>query len=171
MEPNTLADFPAYRIYQPYEGRKFRHGEVIAIPFESQRHGTLYHFFTLGTVAGYAIQNGEDPFPAVEDAKARGHDLYWVNANAVCLSARPIAKEHVPGFKFGDIIILQGHRFRLDPAANNNVKLVELVPVILRNDGGRWHSWIGTSDGKTALFSTGGHKTEKEAREALAPHL
>ncbi|WLJ71219.1 hypothetical protein [Sphingomonas phage Birtae] len=130
----TIADFPAYRIYQPYVGRKFRHGEKIAIPFQSARHGTLYHFFTLGTVAGYAVQNGECPIEAVkraEDHNAKAakydqHRLYWANANAVCIHNGPHTKEEVPGFEFGQTIILQGHEFRLDKAPNNNVELTPL---------------------------------------------
>jgi len=128
----TIADFPAYRIYKPYDGRKFKHGDVIALPFESRSHGTLYHFFTLGTIAGYAIQNGEDPIEAIDRCKRQmvedkyaGHKLYWANANAVCIHNGPVVKKEVPGFNFGDTIILQGKVFTLQPDHNNNVKLVE----------------------------------------------
>ena len=127
----TIADFPAYRIYKAYEGRKFKHGDRIAIPFQTRSHGTLYHFFTLGTVAGYAIQNGECPIEAVARTEARNaaspydkHKLYWVNANAVCLHNGPYTKEEVPGFEFGDTIILQGHTFTLAPDHNDNCKLI-----------------------------------------------
>lgn len=126
---NTIADFPAYRIYQPYVGRKFRHGEKIAIPFKTMRGDTLYHFFTLGTVEGYAIQNGECPHEALarhEKFAAElkdGRERYWASANAVCIHNGPVTKEEVPGFNFGDEIILQGHRFTLEKAPNNNCKL------------------------------------------------
>lgn len=122
----TIFDCPGYRIYRPYEGRKFRHGDKIAIPFQSSRYGTLYHFFTLGTVAGYAIERGEDPFPEVERAQANGHKLYWANANSVIISNPPQAKTETPGFNWGDELILQGHRFRLAPAPNNNCELIPL---------------------------------------------
>lgn len=63
MITETIADFPAYRIYKAYQGRKFKHGDVIAIPFVSKFRGdTIWHMFTLGTVAGYAIERGEDYF-------------------------------------------------------------------------------------------------------------
>lgn len=126
----TIADFPAYRIYQPYAGRKFKHGDKIALPIESRSHGVLWHFFTLGTVAGYAIQNGEDPVEAIEDCKRRmvedrhaGHKLYWANANAVCIHNGPKTKDEVPGFNWGDTIILQGRTFTLEKAPNNNCAL------------------------------------------------
>lgn len=122
----TLFDCPGYRIYRPYEGRKFRHGETIAIPYQSARHGILYTFYTLGTVAGYAIQNGEDPFPAVARSEERGEKLYWANQNAVTISNPPQAKMEAPGFNLGGEIILQGHRFRIERAPNQNITLVPL---------------------------------------------
>lgn len=129
----TIADYPAYRIYEPYQGRKFRHGEKIAIPFQSRNHGTLYHFFTLGTVAGYAVERGDDPIAEVERCKRqmiedphRGHKLYWVSANAVCISNQVTPKEDVPGFNYGDEIILEGHRFQLAKAPNDNCSLIPL---------------------------------------------
>jgi hypothetical protein len=129
----TIADYPAYRIYKPYAGRKFKDGDKIAIPFKSARYGKLYHFFTLGTVAGYAIRNGDDPIEAIERCKRNmvehphnGHKLYWANANSVTIHNGPYTKEEVPGFEFGDEIILQGKRFRLEPDHNDNCKLVEV---------------------------------------------
>lgn len=129
---NTIADFPAYRIYKAYDGRKFRHGERIALPFESARYGTQWHFFTLGSVEGYAIQNGECPHEALarhlkfaEELKD-GRERFWANANAVCIHNGPKTKEEVPGFAWGDVITFQGRNFRLDKAPNSNVKLVEV---------------------------------------------
>lgn len=128
----TIADFPAYRIYQAYEGRKFKHGDKIALPFETRSHGTLWHFFRLGTVAGYAIERGEDPIAEIDRVQIHNaankydqHKLYWANACAVVLHNGPVTKEEVPGFNFGDTIILQGKVFKLEPDHNDNVKLVE----------------------------------------------
>lgn len=131
----TIADFPAYRIYKAYDGRKFKHGDKIAIPFETRSHGTLYRFFTLGTVAGYAVQNGECPIDRVAKVEARNaaspkydqHKLYWANADSVCLHNGPVVKAEVPGFNFGDVIILQGHSFTLAKAPNDNVSLIPVV--------------------------------------------
>jgi hypothetical protein len=41
------------------------------------------------------------------------------------------------------------------------------IIVVVRNSGGRWHSWFGERDGSRALFNTGGHATEEEARAAV----
>lgn len=125
----TIADFPAYRIYKAYDGRKFSHGETIAIPFNTRSHGVLYRFFTLGSVEGYAIKNGECPHAALARHLANaekfgdGRERYWAGANAVCISNMKEAKREVPGFEFGDEIIFQGHRFTLEKAPNDNCKL------------------------------------------------
>lgn len=133
---DIIADYPAYLIYKPYAGRKFKHGEVIAIPYESQSHGTLYTFYTLGTVAGYALRNGEDPIEAVERCKRdmiekpyAGHKLYWANQNSVCIHNGPYTKEEVPGFNIGDNIILQGRAFQIVRAPNQNINLVKMGEV------------------------------------------
>lgn len=128
----TIADFPAYRIYKPYQGRKFKHGDVIAIPFVSKFRGdTIWRMFTLGTVAGYAIERGEDPEVEIARCKRQmiedphaGHKLHWANPNSVCIHNGPIVKEQYPGFEFGDKIILQGKVFTLELTHNDNCKLV-----------------------------------------------
>ena len=132
----TIADYPAYRIYKPYAGRKFKHGDVIALPWQSASHGMQWHFYTLGTVAGYAMSNGECPLEAVARAEAYNaaapkwdqHQLYWVNANPVTLTAQRQAKREVPGFEFGQTIVLQGHLFTLQPANNQNCALLPVPP-------------------------------------------
>lgn len=43
---------------------------------------------TVGTIAGYAIQNGEDPEAAIERSKGFGHSLApWTNQESSVLSA------------------------------------------------------------------------------------
>jgi hypothetical protein len=128
----TIADFPAYRIYKAYDGRKFKHGDVIAVPYDSRSHGQLYRFYTLGTVEGYAIANGECPIEALKrhyEMAAKfpyhGHNRYWANQNNVCIHNGPVVKVEVPGFELGQQIILQGKIFTIEAAPNGNIKLVE----------------------------------------------
>ena len=130
MSNETIADFPAYRIYSPYAGRKFKHGDVIAVPYETRSHGTLFAFYTLGTVEGYAIANGECPHEALERHEANaakfcdGRKAYWANQNSVCIHNGPIAKIEVPGFNISDTITLQGRKFSIRSAPNNNIELI-----------------------------------------------
>lgn len=131
MMTDTIADFPTYRIYKAYQGRKFKHGDVIAIPFMSYHGGMFWHMFKLGTVAGYAIERGEDPEVELDRVRRQmvedpstGHKLHWANAMPVCIHNGPIVKEQYPGFEFGDKIILQGKVFMLELTHNYNCKLV-----------------------------------------------
>lgn len=122
----TIIDtFPAYTIVAG--DNTFSAGEEFAIGYDTPRHGRLYSFYTLGSVADYAAKYGDDVEAAVADAKARGHKLYWANPQATSITAHRQAHKTVRGINFGDTIIFNGIAFRVEPASNNNVKLVELA--------------------------------------------
>lgn len=125
---NIIADFPAYAIFA-HEDRDYAAGEIVAIPFQTARYGTLYSFFTLGSVEAYAAQYNEDPAEAVRHASARGHQLFWLNKNATCLTAEKRAKTYHPHFDFGDEISFAGKRFVIKPDHNQNAKLVPSTAV------------------------------------------
>ena len=118
-----IADFPAYTIIDAGP-REFQPGDVIAVPYQSARYGTLFSFYTLGSVEAYAARYNEDPAEAVEQAKERGEKLYWANANGTMLTAEKRAKEIVPGFEIGGEINFAGQIFRIERAPNNNIDLV-----------------------------------------------
>ena len=80
----------------------------------------------LGSVEDYAARYNEDPAAAVADAKARGHELYWANPQGVMLTAGKQDHKWVRGISHGDTITFKGKTFRVDPASNRNVKLVEV---------------------------------------------
>jgi hypothetical protein len=101
--------------------------DVIALPYESARHGVLWDKFMLGDVMSYALSYGEDPFAAVQQAVERGHKVYWANKCAVSISnSAPAQKPVYFGQKLGDVIQYAGKLFKLVPAANQNVELVEV---------------------------------------------
>jgi hypothetical protein len=127
----VLFSCPAFDIYKPYEGRKFKHGDVIALPFQSQRYGVMWHKFALGSIVGYAIERGECPIAELERFKENvklyphnGHKEYWANSMAVSIHNGPYVHERFAGFAWGDVIVFQGHKFKLEKANNQNVKLV-----------------------------------------------
>lgn len=122
----VIADYPAYAIVEAPAYLKFKHGMQIALPIQSRRGDTLWYFYTLGSIFGFAVSYGDDVLKTYEQAKERGHKLFWANANAISITAHQRAKETVFGFNWGDIIPFEGKRFRLDKAANNNVELVEV---------------------------------------------
>ena len=121
-----IADYPAYTILSPDRAKEWADGEVFAIAYDTRHHGRLWNFYTLGCVEDYARSYGEDPAAAVANAKAKGHKLYWANANGVSLTAWKRAKETRVGFEYGDTLRFKGKTFRLDKAPNNNVNLTEI---------------------------------------------
>lgn len=117
-------EFPAYRLYEPKRWMHYKDGDVIALPYTSMRGDTLFNFYTLGSVAGYAIKNSECPERALARARERGHPLWWANANAVCIHNGPHVQEQRPVFAWGDEIRFHGRMFKLEKAPNQNCKLV-----------------------------------------------
>jgi hypothetical protein len=119
-----LDTFPAYTIIGG--NKTFRFGDAFAIGYDTPRHGRLYDFFKLGSVATYAAQYGEDEDAAVEKAKERGHELYWANKQGTIITAHKQAHRTVWGLQIGDEIEVDGQRFRIERASNQNVKLVQI---------------------------------------------
>lgn len=126
-ELKILAEYPAYKIVEAPEGYMFRDGDTFGIAYRSYRGDTLYNFFKLGSVAGYAVQYGEDVEKALADARERGHELHYAFGLGVSLTSHVRPQERHFGLSYGDEIKAFGRRFRLDRAPNNNVKLTELT--------------------------------------------
>lgn len=116
--------FPAYTIVKA--SNDYAAGEVFAIGRDTPRHGRLYTFYKLNSVADYAAQYGEDAEAAEAQAKADGQKLYWANPQATSITAHQQAHRIVRGISHGDVITFKGKTFRVDPASNNNVELVEV---------------------------------------------
>ena len=53
-----------------------------------------------------------------------GTDGYWAYGTGAMLTDTPSKKELLIGFELGDTITIEGHKFRIDPAPNNNIKFV-----------------------------------------------
>jgi hypothetical protein len=132
-----IASYPAWDIYRakPRIYLGFREGisrpifsanDILGLPFETQRYGTMYHWFTFGSVASYALHCDKCPIEAWCKARARGHKLYWLNPNGSILTAEKRAKEDRVALDFEDEIIFEGHLFRIVKEANQNAGLVEV---------------------------------------------
>jgi hypothetical protein len=124
----VIDDFPAYAIVADKD-RKYLDGEKIAVPFKSTRHGTLYSFYCLGSVAGYAVKHGEDVEAAIAQARSKGHKLHYAFGLGASLTAWERPKEIVPGFEIGETIRFAGKRFRIERAPNQNIGLAEVEQV------------------------------------------
>jgi len=130
---NFIAEFPAYSIATPADGHEYKTGDVIALPFDSPRHGTLYRFHQLGTIEGLATSNGEDPAQArskFEETRNKfphmGHVPAWGFIRSTMIS--DTAQEHAirPGHVIGDTIQLDGRAFEIRKAPNHNIELIEI---------------------------------------------
>ena len=120
-----MFDCAGYTLFDK-TGRAFRDGDKIAVAYETARHGTLHRFYRLGSVYGYAVENGDDVEATVNRARERGHDLFWANQCATVITSQQRAKENAALVKHGDVIKAFGKFFQIDPAPNGNVHLVEV---------------------------------------------
>lgn len=131
-----LKEFPAYKLTKPMLlpvlsgfGQLAAHytdGQVIALPYETRSQGTLYSFFTLGSVVGDALLNCECPEAALARARQFGHTLWWANQNGTVLTSHKRAQEFHPLHEWGDAIRFHGRTFTLEHDHNSNCKLVEV---------------------------------------------
>lgn len=103
-----VADYPAYSVVSrekskgAYVNGQFDPAieftdivawESLCIAYESRNHGTMYAEQEAGSVASYAMKNGECPIEAIDRARERKHDLHWINAQGSCITAHKRAKE------------------------------------------------------------------------------
>ncbi len=115
---------PVFDLYA-YNGEALKASDVIAVPYQSIRHGILHSFYTLGSVAAYAERYNECPVAAVDRAKSFGHELYYAFANGVMLTAEKQARTKHFVVNHGDMINAMDKSFLIAPAANRNIKLIE----------------------------------------------
>jgi hypothetical protein len=118
----TIDTFPAYTIVKGSD--MYEDGDVFAIGRDTERHGRLYDFYKLGSVANYAARYGDDVEAAVKQAKERGEEMYWANPQGAMITSHKQDHRIERGVSIGDEITFRGMRFRIEAAANNNVKLV-----------------------------------------------
>lgn len=116
--------FPAYTIVGG--NKAFRSGDTFAIGYDSHRHGRLYDFFNLGSVATYAAQYGDDVEASIKRANERGDPLHWASKASVAITSHKQAHRTVWCLQIGDEIEVDGIPFRIERARNQNVNLVQL---------------------------------------------
>jgi len=80
----------------------------------------------LGSVVGYAIENGKDPIAAYSRAVERKEETHYAFSTGACLTAEPRMLQNRIAVKYGQEIIFQGQRFIVQKAANHNI---DLIPV------------------------------------------
>lgn len=96
-----------------------QHGEYVA--YEGRE-------YRVGTVVSYAIERGECPVTAVQNALAAGHELWWLNPAPVIISNPPATPNTIAAkIEDSQVIRVEGRFLMISPAPNRNVKLVPLT--------------------------------------------
>jgi len=119
-----ISSSPAYLIVEGHNNFETR--DQFAIAYESKNHGTLYRIYTLGCVADFAAEMGADPVAAEAKAITYGHEVFWANIKSAIITSDKRQQEIIRGISHGDVINYKGKSFTVQPASNNNVKLVQI---------------------------------------------
>ena len=132
----VIQDWPAWTIVKAPrvkfeglgEGAVFKAGETVAMPFRKLGGGApLYRFFQFNSVVSYALETGRCPIRAVEQQRALGHELHWLNRLPVTLtSRRETPKRRIFAVNWGDTVIFEGRAFRVRQTPNDNAALLPL---------------------------------------------
>jgi hypothetical protein len=136
MISEPLHVFPAYKIYALHE--QMQNGQLVKVlPAKARvcvlrqttRHGLLPRIYQPGCVAECAVRYNECPIERMADAKAKGHDLYWLNESAVSITAWERPQETIFAIEVGDKVWYMGHYFEIQYAnkySKDHLKLVEI---------------------------------------------
>ena len=82
--------------------------------------------FYFGSVVNDAYKLDETPAQAIARTLGNGHEPFFAYGAGSMITAHKREKKYVRQFEFGDIVYFHGRSFELQPAANKNVKLVEI---------------------------------------------
>lgn len=85
-----------------------------------------YHHFTVGSVRASAKRYHEDEQEALDRAKAAGHPLVFATAEPTVISAHPETPVERKELLLGQLVLIEGTRYQLLQAPNNNVSLLAL---------------------------------------------
>lgn len=124
-----LHDFPAYRLIEPWRSY-YADGDIIALPYhrdaDRQRCDPIFRFFKFGSVAAYSAQCGHCPEARMAEARANGHELWWLGQQATIITSHKRPQTTHPLHAWGDTVRFHGRTFRIDPDNNGNAKLTEV---------------------------------------------
>lgn len=108
---------------------------IFCTEFKAIRGDTLFNAVTPGNIwAEYERDGRADRIPAaLERAENLGHEKYWFNSDAVCLSSEPGERETWHLLRDGQIVTMRGERFVIRVGHRGAVRLeaapAEVAPV------------------------------------------
>lgn len=89
--------------------------------------------YSIGSVVGYYIENGDCPIKGLERAKEHGHDLHYIYAHGVALTAHKQARKEYIGVEIGQCVRFEGRYFQIGKAPNDNLSLTEVPAALVGN--------------------------------------
>ena len=107
-----IESYPAYNIYK----RDTTHRGYIEITHEDilgVKGNGYYALYSPGSVVSYTLQYNDDPIAALERAKERGENLYWLTEHSVVISSNPAPAKTVVAVQDGDKVRFEGREFTI----------------------------------------------------------
>ena len=99
-------------------------GDIIAINYYNDTLKVkAWHYYTMGSVVGDAIEYCKCPFEEVERWTKRGAELHYATPHGTSISSGYGAELNAFYQELGDKIKFHGKIFKIVPARNNNIKL------------------------------------------------
>lgn len=83
--------------------------------------------YTISSVMSYALKYNECPIQAYEDAKKKGHNIYWINGRGSMITSTPQARETYIAVEIGQRVYFQGKLFEIVAEPNDNLGLKEIT--------------------------------------------
>jgi hypothetical protein len=119
----VIAEAPAWKIY---EGKEYyADGDLVAVPHKF-RDEVIMKFFTLGSVIGSCIEDGDCPFEGLDRAKRLGHETHYAFPKASMITRDPQARFYAYYQPHDSIIRFHGKNFKICKASNDNIILREV---------------------------------------------
>lgn len=120
---HEIESFPASTVFRREMAPGRGYVEITRADILGVKHPRgFYRQYTAGSVASYAIKNNECPMHAVEQAKAKGHALHWINANGSMLTSHERPRTEIIEVTIGMVVRFEGLIATIESAPNDNLR-------------------------------------------------
>lgn len=132
MSQTLISQSPAFNLFErtpDYTGYvNITAADTIGLMVKCKHHGDEYlDTFSPGSVVSYALKYNECPIEAVEHAKRHGHDLHWINADAVVVSAHKRPAKDVVRVTLGMRVRFEGLLATIEKAPHGNLRFAPIA--------------------------------------------
>lgn len=140
-----VADYPAYRVYRHPPRLWGEHFGAVGL-VHNQRLGLrkmirgqeCFIEYLVGTVAGMAVENGQDAIKAIESNRAKGGQDHWINACGCALTAHKREQRALTLVEVGMLVTIEERDYKVVAERNENLGL---EPVDLKKELDQRHGY------------------------------